>query len=229
MIIPGKVLEGFSAAPLNFVDDDAGDHLLDALIMSRQPPQKPGNKHSDVPDSWTDCILYGFAKKDILSTPGFSKPVRWPALPLHEIRETTDGQGLGVFAVKDISMGDIIFVERPLFMEPVALPQIRIRNQLGLNWDIEQIKQGMMEYLCKSFEKWPEERQKAFMALANSHLHDGSDPLQGIIRTNGFGVEVRNPGTTFLSCLCENRSVYLGFKVTYLTNTNTNIQTSVKH
>lgn len=39
------------------------------------------------------------------------------------------------------------------------------------------------------FDRMFPEDQEAFMSLFNSHLHDGSGPITGIMRTNGLQVD----------------------------------------
>jgi len=44
------------------------------------------------------------------------------------------------------------------------------------------------ERLDIASKRMTDENRKAFMALANSHTEDGSGPILGIIRTNGYKV-----------------------------------------
>ena len=54
------------------------------------------------------------------------------------------------------------------------------------------------QHLELVFNRMDEDRKEAYMALANSHKEDGSGPLLGVQRTNGFGVDLnqltRNDG-----------------------------------
>ena len=42
------------------------------------------------------------------------------------------------------------------------------------------------EHLGIALKRMTDANRKAFMALANSHTEDGSGPILGIIRTNGY-------------------------------------------
>ena len=99
--------------------------------------------------------------------------------------------GLGVFATRDIKMNELIFAERPLLVSPR-----NINNYTALNVRHYDFTKTRMEILLMEWEKMlevavgrmePEDR-KAFMELTNIHKEDGSGPIYGIIRTNGFGV-----------------------------------------
>lgn len=159
----------------------------DTTIMTTQPPQLREAKLSDVPDGWSECILTYKAKATILQTPGYPQPILRRARPVHCIREGTCG--LGVFATEDIQMGELIFSERALFIGPAAA---RFDVRLPENCTAEQRRQVILHESEKekkiAIDRMPDEYRKRFMALANSHLHDGSGPIMGIIRTNGFGI-----------------------------------------
>jgi len=87
-------------------------------------------------------------------------------------------------------MGELIFAERPLLVTP--------RGTSGVNeedvqhYDLKtQMAIAMMEWektLEVAVGRMEPENKKALMELANSHKHDGSGPILGIIRTNGFKV-----------------------------------------
>jgi hypothetical protein len=105
-----------------------------------------------------------------------------------------------MFAIRDIHPGELIAVERALLVSPIALRTGPV--PVGMT-DRKQMVQymldeweGMME---ATFGRMVKENQEAYLALANSHLHDGSGPLSGISRTNGFGLEgLQDKGRYFL-------------------------------
>jgi hypothetical protein len=42
----------------------------------------------------------------------------------------------------------------------------------------------------KAFSQMTPDNQHPYLSLANSHKEDGSRPLSGILRTNGFGIDL---------------------------------------
>lgn len=144
---------------------------------------------ANYPNSWTECILRGFTKRTILSTPGYPQPLIKPPTSCYRIGPSENG--LGMFATRDIFIGDLIVAERPLMVTPRGL---RLPTSIGFPADFtaEQRRQAAIfeweKLLQASFDRMEPENQAAFMALANSHLEDGSGPVLGVIRTNGFEV-----------------------------------------
>lgn len=94
-----------------------------------------------------------------------------------------------MFATRTLRFGDLIVCERPMMMTPL---QISAPIEFGPEFTNEQKAQAILfEWEKKmkiSFDRMSETNRAAYMALANSHQHDGSGPLTGISRTNGFGV-----------------------------------------
>lgn len=184
--------EGYLTKPVEtvikpFHSDDYGD---DVLLFSTIPPQLVSAKPADHPDGWTECILRGYTKRTILSTPGFPQPLVQPPQSCYCIGPSHNG--LGMFATCDLSIGDLIVAERPLMVTPRGL-SLSSSISLPVNFTAEQRRQAAIfeweKTLQTSFDRMEPENQAAFMALANNHLEDGSGPLLGIIRTNGFEVE----------------------------------------
>ena len=87
-------------------------------------------------------------------------------------------------------MGELIFAERPLLVSPRGNVSINMPNVE--HYDLKtQIAIAMMEWektLEAAVGRMDPEDRKAFMELANSHKDDGSGPILGITRTNGFRV-----------------------------------------
>lgn len=94
-----------------------------------------------------------------------------------------------MFATRDLHLGDLIICERPMIMTPI---QMSASAKFGADFTREQQVQAVLfEWEKKMrfvFERMPETHHAAYMALANSHKEDGSGPLTGVCRTNGFGV-----------------------------------------
>jgi hypothetical protein len=189
--IEGKI-EGYVPQKLSIQAHSAEtvDYDPQALLFT-QLPNYPDARFTDVPDGWSECMLPGSVKKTVLATPGFPKPILRPPTTVHCIKPLADGSGLGVFATENITMGDLIFSERPMYIGPAAhMPS----GNMPSHFSMEQIRQATLfeqeRLLQVCFGRMPVEMQNAFMALSNSHKHDGSGPLMGIIRTNAFGIEV---------------------------------------
>ena len=160
--------------------------------MTTQPAQDMGQTIDDFPDGWSECYISGYAKRQILSTPGFPQPIRRPLKKSYQIKEIPS-KGLGVVATRDILAGDLIFAERAILIWPVQL-----RYSYPADYTPEQARQvslfeqeKMLEFL---FARVDPKLQAAYKALYNSHQFDGSGPLTGIGRTNGFGIGLNDAG-----------------------------------
>ena len=169
------------------------DHLSSFLLITTVPSEMFTDQPD--PDGRSEWIVHGPTEAKIINTPGFPKPVPKPKTsngiqPAYIVKSTPD-MGLGVFATRDIKMNELIFAERPLLVSPR-----NINNYTALNVRHYDFTKTRMEILLMEWEKMlevavgrmePEDR-KAFMELTNIHKEDGSGPIHGIIRTNGFGV-----------------------------------------
>ncbi len=127
----------------------------------------------------------------MLNAPGY--PARIPKTrrpDLFEVRSTPD-MGEGVFAKRNIKRGDLILAERPLLVSPRAIYSLP-QGSTPDHYTPQQYQQVMMfEYeslLEKTTGRMSSENQADFRALHNAHTGDGSGPLLGIIRTNGYGI-----------------------------------------
>ncbi|KAF9532838.1 hypothetical protein CPB83DRAFT_584590 [Crepidotus variabilis] len=101
--------------------------------------------------------------------------------------------GLGVFAKCDLNRGDLLFQERPLLASPTGILNLKTRaipSISKLSYSVQkELQLAEMDKLDeKAVQRVSNEDQDAFMALANSHTHDGSGKSIGIPRTNGFGI-----------------------------------------
>ncbi|RDB28332.1 N-lysine methyltransferase SMYD2-B [Hypsizygus marmoreus] len=166
--------------------EDLRDH---ARVFATIPNKKPdGATLAEYPDNWTECIFIGHKPKHtILNTPNFPSRVPRPPKPRHRIGFTPT-MGLGFFATCDLKTNDVIFAERPLVVTPrvvaVTAPDVSLnKGQLAqaLGAEYEKVLEKMVGRMI------PENRA-ALLALENSHTEDGSGPIFGILRTNGFGI-----------------------------------------
>lgn len=104
-------------------------------------------------------------------------------------------------ATRDLTMGDLVYAERPLLM---TVPGVSYSPSAS---NAQQMAFQQKEIDLKSaLNRMDPDRRAAFLALANSHTEDGSGPLFGIVRTNSFGVRLKETGSSrelILSATCE--------------------------
>ncbi|PBK92473.1 SET domain-containing protein [Armillaria gallica] len=142
------------------------------------------------PRGWSQCLLSGYLKRRLERISGFPRPLKETKDKAYVI-SSAPGKGLGMFAARKIKMGDLIADERPLMVVPLAPvglaapPILQGMTKEEVNQAILDHSEGIMRPI---FERMHEENQKEFMELHNSHLHDGSGPTLGVIRTNGYGL-----------------------------------------
>ncbi|KAJ7079799.1 hypothetical protein B0H15DRAFT_858090 [Mycena belliarum] len=171
-----------------------GDLDEDAFLYTSQPSIGLKDTLQTYPDGWAECVLYPDAKALILATPGFPAALVRPSSRSYRVTSTPD-KGLGLFSTRKISAGDLILSERPLTISPAwTITRMRFLRELteqekylAVVYEWEKTLQPMFDRLCP-------ENKSAFMALANSHQHDGSGPIVGRIRTNSFGLSCFQSG-----------------------------------
>ncbi|KAF8146859.1 hypothetical protein K438DRAFT_1626949 [Mycena galopus ATCC 62051] len=143
---------------------------------------------AEYPDGWTECLIYPDAKAFILATPGFPAPILKPSSLKYRLAPIPD-KGQGLVSTAQIRAGDVILSERPLTIAPIAMiSDIRFMKELTAQ---EKYLASIYEWeqtLKLMFDRLHPDYQAAFMALANSHKHDGSGPILSVIRTNGLGL-----------------------------------------
>ena len=143
------------------------------------------------PDGHSEWIVCAATNRKVLNAPGYPQPVPRPTANVKSyVIKSTLTMGKGVFATRDIQMGEIIFAERPLLVVPRAL---RSTTEVdAIEYSIEDYTKIMLfqreQQLELAVERMEPDRRAKLMALMNSHLEDGSGPLNGIVRTNGYGV-----------------------------------------
>ncbi|KAG6807608.1 hypothetical protein H0H93_001368, partial [Arthromyces matolae] len=96
-----------------------------------------------------------------------------------------------MFATSKLEAGDLIFAERPIIVIPQAIPFPDIEYPEGIT-QAEMLKIQLTEFeklleMCVG-RMLPQDK-KAFFELCDSHTEDGSGPILGRVRTNGFGIE----------------------------------------
>jgi hypothetical protein len=101
----------------------------------------------------------------------------------YEVLPTPD-MGIGMFASRDIKMGDLVLSERPLIVIPSSLRHI-LSPFADFDWDT---------FIQPCFDRLSPENKAAYRALANSHTKDGSGPLYGVFLTNNFSFELGEGG-----------------------------------
>ncbi|KAK7032038.1 hypothetical protein VNI00_013406 [Paramarasmius palmivorus] len=180
-------VKGYTPAPLDFISKDTNrKNYKDSDWIMATLPSTP----NAIVDGQTVCLITGRAKRQILNTPGYPQPLPRPKQSDCFRIEEIPGKGRGLVATKDIKWGDLIFAERPMIIHPAALPANTVsapahftgaqKQQVGLNESERQI--GLL------INELSPEDQAAFRDLWNCHKEDGSGPLLGASRTNGFGV-----------------------------------------
>ncbi|KAF8800126.1 SET domain-containing protein [Phlegmacium glaucopus] len=149
----------------------------------------PYMNQPDDPDGYTQWLVKGNTKKKVLNTPGYPRPIPKPP-KLNFIVKATPAMGMGMFATRNISFGELILSERPLLIYPRS---INIGYDAPDHYSIEQFTKVVSMETEKKLERMlsrmNEEERNAYLELANSHKEDGSGPLLGIMRTNGFGID----------------------------------------
>ncbi|KAG5643465.1 hypothetical protein DXG03_000897 [Asterophora parasitica] len=173
------------------VDANTTNYADDQVVGTTLPARYFNDEFSDYPDNVTECLFYGGkVKREILATPGFPASVPRPPHVCHSLE--TSAFGMGVFATRDIKMGDLIMAERPLSVTPAAIPPLDLNFPKGFNPTIDQVVEArMIQYeklLETSISRMFPENRDALFALHNAHTEDGSGPIFGRIRTNGIGV-----------------------------------------
>jgi len=130
-------------------------------------------------------------QKEKCSTPQATR-LASPNLAAQTCMKLDPDMGEGLFAKRNIKLGDLIFAERPLLVSPRAISSFS-RDPTPKHYTAQQYQQvGMFEYeslLEKTIDRLSPQSQADFRALHNAHTGDGSGPLLGIIRTNGYGID----------------------------------------
>lgn len=141
------------------------------------------------PDGHTECIISSDDQKRLFNCPLFLTERVPQAKPnTITIKESATG-GLGMFATRDITYGELLSAERPLLMNPShcdfffhAMDGDTLEDQLKLISIQEE------QRLEQAFRRMDDDKKDAYMALANSIQEGG--PLSSIQQTNAFGLDL---------------------------------------
>ncbi|KAF9024824.1 SET domain-containing protein [Hymenopellis radicata] len=184
---PDALPEGYSGAA-HLIQEFNGNNTYEGvhLIITRQPTTPPNATLESHPDGWTECLVPPVVKRTILSTPGFPAPLdRVP--PAHRIGPSPSG-GMGMFATRPLEAGDLIFAERAMIIATGGVYALQGADHLK---GIDYLRALLIEAektLEVPYGRLLPEWKEAFMNLSNSHENDGSGPLMGRLRTNGFTI-----------------------------------------
>ncbi|KAJ6491765.1 hypothetical protein C8R47DRAFT_1121704 [Mycena vitilis] len=140
----------------------------------------------------TECLFFPGSKEVFTGIPGFPHPMVQPAAPAFKL-DKVPGKGMGLFATRALPAGELILSERPLFLSPVGF-EVLARPNFNFAQYTQRLLMESEKSVAMSVDRMRPESKAAFMALANSHLEDGSGPCLGIVRTNGLGVSGLRPG-----------------------------------
>ena len=139
------------------------------------------------PDGHSEWLVRGLMMNIVLNAPGYPQPVtKAPGNVKSYIVKLTATMGKGVFATRDIPIGEIIFAERPLVVTPhgVLVPpcerHVAKCTKMALFHQEKQLEVAV--------EKMDPERRAQLLALSNWRSQDGEGTLNGIVRTNSYGV-----------------------------------------
>ncbi|KAI0076819.1 hypothetical protein K474DRAFT_1196426 [Panus rudis PR-1116 ss-1] len=114
------------------------------------------------------CIFTAQIHKAILALPDITQPVPQDDVPAYAIRVDRK-RGLGMYATRDLDIGDFIVAERPLLLYPMGVP---FRGPI----------------LTDAVNRMTNDRRDAYCALRNVNGYTGSF-LSGIRDTNSLGVD----------------------------------------
>ncbi len=150
------------------------------------------SRHVQVPfpGGWTQCLISGYLDRRLKHISGFPRPIKETKDKAYRI-SSSPGKGLGMFATRKIKMGDLIVDERPLMvvsLSPAGLPGVPMKEGLTQEEKYQYILNHSENVMHSVFGRMSEESKNVFMDLRNSHLHDGSGPILGVVRTNGYGL-----------------------------------------
>ncbi|KAJ2918000.1 hypothetical protein MD484_g2459, partial [Candolleomyces efflorescens] len=167
----------------------------EAGVIATCIPPTPLEAELHDPDGHTVWCTKPESKRRYFKNKDWPKPIlKFPVK--YVVKEAEDGTGMGVFATEDIKRFEPVLIERPYLVIPTTSAHLfsdisREASQKLTQAQLLQLQlKGAETTITSIFDRLmrPEARE-GFMSLANSHKHDGSGPIFGIIRTNAFRVE----------------------------------------
>ncbi|EAU90707.1 hypothetical protein CC1G_03976 [Coprinopsis cinerea okayama7 len=186
--------------PLELADGKL-EQLQPLLVSTLVPPAPSKDAEDEDPDGHTVWMTTATSQAQYHAHKGWPFPL--PKLPKNKlvVRPTEDGAGLGVFATDDIKRYEPVLVERPFLIYAQENSVLPIPSEGVKELSESQIAQMLMKkseeaFRCAIEQQFSAKAKEEFMSLANSHLDDGSGPVLGIVRTNGFAIKFgeRLPG-----------------------------------
>lgn len=141
-----------------------------------------------------ECLLHSAAaKRELIEHPNYPLEIYRPSELEERPYSIVDipGKGRGMVAAQDLEPGDLIVSERPLLLAPHGMCGLR---HISFNYDATEEQQQAAKYfetervLRVAYHRMRPDDQAAYMKLHNAHLHDGSGPLLGVMRTNAYGL-----------------------------------------
>ena len=148
-------------------------------------------------ETQTQCLIRLSLIRQVAATPGYPAELIHPESICCRVRPSP--YGLGLFATRHLSLGELIFTERPLTITPTYLRTPELEHHVqGLAPDMRGqaiLDEWERRFLRPLVSRLRLEDKEAFMDLANCHLADGSGPILGVIRTNGLDPGLVDPLT----------------------------------
>ena len=124
----------------------------------------------DDPDGHSEWMVKAGTKDKVIRAPGYPQPVAKTPRINYVIKATPD-MGLGMFATRDIDLGDIILSERPLLVVPevLAAPNVVI-DKSYTEQQVQKIMFVQSEKMLEiAFNHMNDQDEKRYMALMNDH------------------------------------------------------------
>ncbi|KAF8800127.1 SET domain-containing protein [Phlegmacium glaucopus] len=186
--------DGYQEKPLQYREVPASSSGTAAQVDDEDPTlftTIPGRYRNgdDDPDGHSEWMLRTGTKEKVTRAPGYPQPIPKTS-QINYVIKTVPDMGMGMFATRDIEIGELIFSERPLLVIPEVLITSVATEEHYTEAQIQKIMLIEAEKMLEiAFGRMNDKDKKAYMGLMNSHQDDGSGPLMGILRTNRYGLD----------------------------------------